>query len=220
MIEIVKAKEPPARHPADIPAELTRLTIEPSDPLETLKLDEHHLVDAKLAGCRIPALLGQLSVVENVSLASAVVSLAKLRDVRFVHCDLSNAIIRGFEARRVEFIDCRLVGLKAIECKWQDVLLRECDARYAQWNDGVFKVSEVNQCHLGEADFRNTDLYGTKFSGVSLQRGDLRGAKLSGCDLRGADLEDITVLAENVRGAIVGAAQAMELAKLLGLVIR
>ena len=53
-----------------------------------------------------------------------------------------------------------------------------------------------------------------------LVRADLTGAKLKGADLRGADIEGITARAEDVRGAIVTPAQAMELARLLGLVIR
>ena len=49
---------------------------------------------------------------------------------------------------------------------------------------------------------------------------DLTGAKLNSADLRGASLDRIVVNAPDVRGAIVNPTQAMELARLLGLVIR
>ncbi len=49
---------------------------------------------------------------------------------------------------------------------------------------------------------------------------DLTGAKLRGTDFRGADIEGITVRAEDLRGAVVTPAQAIELARLLGIVIR
>ena len=51
-------------------------------------------------------------------------------------------------------------------------------------------------------------------------RADLTGAKLEGADLRGAELEGLIARAEDVRGAIVTPAQAMDLARLLGLDIR
>jgi uncharacterized protein YjbI with pentapeptide repeats len=53
-----------------------------------------------------------------------------------------------------------------------------------------------------------------------LNRADFTGAKLRKADLRGADIEAIAVRAEDVAGAIVTPAQAMELSRLLGLVIK
>lgn len=140
--------------------------------------------------------------------------------MRLINCDFSNAVLRGFEARRVEFLDCRLIGMRAIECRWDDVLVERCDARYAQFRDGHLRTCEFRGSHLGECDLAGADLAATRFANVMLQRADLTGAKLRGADLRGADIEGVALRAEDAEGAIVSAAQAMDLARLLGLIIR
>jgi uncharacterized protein YjbI with pentapeptide repeats len=126
----------------------------------------------------------------------------------------------GVEATRVEFVDCRLIGLKAIECRWEHVLLERCDSRYAQFADGAAPSSDFIETQLQEADFRRVRLESTRWQRSTLSRADFTGAKLKGADLRGAILEGILVDAADVSGAIVSPSQAMELARLLGLVIR
>ncbi len=121
---------------------------------------------------------------------------------------------------RVEFVDCRMVGLKAVECSWKHVLLERCDARYAQWNEGRFEVCEFREMHLEEADLTGGSLEGAIFSASSLDRADLTGTRLKGADLRGASIEGCLVGADAVRGAVVTPAQAIELARIFGLVIR
>ena len=128
--------------------------------------------------------------------------------------------MRGFEATRVEFIDCRLTGMMAIECRWQDVLIENCDGRYAQISDGKLHTCEFKASNFAEADFRNADLEGTIFTQAILTRADFSHSKLSGVDLGGADIDGIIVGPEEVRGAIVNAPQAMDLARLLGLIIK
>jgi uncharacterized protein YjbI with pentapeptide repeats len=137
-----------------------------------------------------------------------------------IRCDLSNAEVRAFDARRVEFIECRLTGLHAFECRWQDVLVENCLARYAQFNDGLLTLAEFRSSHFDDSDFRGADLSGAIFDQVALTRADLTEARLEGADLRRAELEEIVARAEDVRGAIVTPAQAMGLARLLGLDIR
>ena len=43
-------------------------------------------------------------VFERVSFSAATIKSVKLRDVRFVACDFSNAALLGCEAKRVEFV--------------------------------------------------------------------------------------------------------------------
>jgi len=107
-----------------------------------------------------------------------------------------------------------------MECRWQDVLIENCDGRYAQLNHGRIQRSEVMGTSFAEADFRGTDFEGTIFERANLSRADLTNSKLKGTDLRGAEIEGLLIRAEDVYGAIVSAAQAMDLARLLGLQIR
>jgi len=136
-----------------------------------------------------------------------------------VKCDLSNAVFGRFEARRVEFIDCRLLGMKTSACRWQDVLIENCDARYAQFNGGVLRSCEFKGTRLDEADFRGANLEGSVFMDASLRRADFSDARLGNANLRGAEIGGMVVRAEDLRGALVTAPQAMDLARLLGVVI-
>lgn len=157
---------------------------------------------------------------EAVSFSGCTIAGLRLRDVRMIHCDLSNAELRAFDARRVEFVECRLTGVRAFECRWKDILIENCLARYAQFNDGILKHAEFRNSQFDDCDLRGADLSGAIFDQVVLTRADLTGARLEGADLRGAELEGIAARAEDVRGAIVTPAQAMGLARLLGLDIR
>jgi uncharacterized protein YjbI with pentapeptide repeats len=181
---------------------------------------ESRLVGADFSGLKLVGLTAKNSIFEGVCLSACVIPSPRFQDVRLVKCDLSNAVLRGFEARRIELIDCRLIGMAAIECRWQDVLVENCDGRYVQLNDGRLRNCEFRASDFSEADFRGTDLEGTSFAQVLLRRADLSHSKLRNADLRGAEIDGILAGPEEVRGAIVTAEQAMDLARLLGLVIR
>ena len=183
-------------------------------------LDDAFVDGGDFSGTTLQQLVVRRSVIQAVSFANTHLRSCRLRDVRFVRCDLSNAVMRGLEASRVEFIDCRLTGMNAIECRMEDVLLERCEARYAQFTDGAARGSEFIDTQLQDADLRSLNLENTKWTRSSLSRADLSGAKLTGADLRGAAIDGIIVNAPDVSGAIVNPTQAMELARLLGLVIR
>lgn len=183
-------------------------------------LEDAQVANGDFSGTTIPSLVVRCSVIEAISFAQAHLRSVRLRDVRFVRCDLSNAVMRGFEASRVEFVDCRLTGMKAIECRMEDVLLERCDSRYAQFNDGTAQCSDFIDTQLQDADFRAVNLENTRWIRADLSRADLTGAKLTGADLRGASIEGMIVGAPDLSGAIVSPSQAMEFARLLGLTIR
>ena len=150
---------------------------------------------------------------DHVSFAGTKINKLRLRDVRLIECDFSNAV--GFEATRAEFVHCRMTGLRALGCQWRDVLVENCDLRYAQLNDSQIRSSEFKSCNMAEADLRGTDLKGAIFTDVMLCKADLSRAMLRGADLRGAEIEGITVKPEDLWGAIVRVAQAIDLVRLL-----
>ena len=100
------------------------------------------------------------------------------------------------------------------------MLLERCDARYGQFNDGGLRCSDFVDSYFDEADLRKVNLENTRWIRSGLSRADLTGAKLTGADLRGATIDGMIVKPPDVSGAIVSASQAMDLARLLGLVVR
>lgn len=209
----------PRRSPEDLP-ELERLTaLTDASLLAGNPLGESCANNIDLSGLKIPSLAVWNSIFDRVSFASCQISSLRLRDLRALKCDLSNSILRGFEASRVEIIGCRLTGLRAAECRWQDVLVEDCDMRYAQLNNSRFLNCEFRSCNLAGSDLGGSDLRGAIFSKTILRDADLSGTKLEGADLRGAEIEGVTVRVEDLRGAVVSVAQAIDLARLLGIVI-
>jgi len=208
-------KRDPRRRVPDLAADLRASTIVEDEPVEDARISS-----GNFSGRTVREFAVRRSVIEGVSFAQANLRSARLRDVRFVRCDLSNAVMRGVEAVRVEFVDCRLIGVNASECRMEDVLLERCDARYAQFHDGALRHSEFIDTQMQEVEMRGVHLEHSIWVRSSLTRADLRGAKLADTDLRGAEIDGLQVEAGDVFGAIVSPPQAMELARLLGLVIR
>src|ERR1019366_6156642 len=101
-----KPKKPPAQRelphlPAatrDLPA-LSRAALLAGNPLEDVSV-----ADLDISGERIDSLTASGIILERVSLANCEISSLRLRDVRFVGCDLSNALFRSLDATRVEFV--------------------------------------------------------------------------------------------------------------------
>jgi uncharacterized protein YjbI with pentapeptide repeats len=212
--------EYPSRVAPDIPGIDSLTPVEAETVLAGEPLEDCLIKEIDLSGRKIPSLIVLSSIADQVSLANSRIAKFRLRDVRWVKCDLSNVVLQGFEAARIEFIDCRMTGMRAIQCRWKDVLFENCDLRYAQLSNGQIRCSEFKSCNLGDADLRETDLEGAVFTNALLRRADLSKARLRGADLRGAEIEGIAVQPEDLRGAIVNMAQAMDLSRLLGLIIR
>jgi uncharacterized protein YjbI with pentapeptide repeats len=187
---------------------------------EELPLEDCLFSEMDLSERRIASLRGSNLVFDRVSFANSEIGSTRLSDVRFTQCDFSNAQMRGFEASRVEFIDCKLTGMNALGCRWQDVLLDHCDGRFAQLSEGRIRRSEIRATQLREAALNRVDFEGTRFSEVVLRKADLANTKLAGLDLTSCEIEDITLHVADLRGAIVNAGQAMELARFLEVVIR
>ncbi len=191
-----------------------------SDLLDGSSLEDTTFSELDLTGERIPILRGSNLLFDHVSFSNCEIGSTRLTDVRFTHCDLSNAQLRGFDATRVEFVYCKLVGMNALACKWQDVLLDHCDARFAQMSEGRIRRSEIRSTQLREAALGRVDFEGTRLSDTVLRQADLAHARIAGLDLSTCDIEQMSLRAEDLRGVIVSASQAMELSRFLEIVIK
>jgi len=123
-------------------------------------------------------------------------------------------------AVRVELAGCKMTGFQANEGNWQSLLISGGDQRYAQFRFSTFKTSEFEDCDFAEADFYGADLQGAIFRRCNLSNVEMSKVKLAGADLRGSNVEGLRIGPEELRGAIVDAAQALAFAPLLGIEIR
>lgn len=154
-------------------------------------------------------------IFSQVSLASA-----ELTDVRFENCDLSNADLSRAVIYRTEFINCKLMGINLGEATLRDVVFDACNGSYSN-----FKLSDCKQLCFRGCVLQNADFMEARFAKVYLERCNMRqaqlcGVKLKGMDLSDCDIEGIGIRLEDLNGVKVSALQAVELSKLLGIIIK
>lgn len=187
---------------------------------ESIRIEEKRLGNLERINLRAGTFFLEGSVLDHVQLAGGQFGSAVWKDVRLVGCDLANMRARRMVLVRVEFIDCRLTGFCGNAVDWKHVSIQNGDARYAQFEGGTLRSCEFEGCNLQEADFQNADLSGSVLRSCDLARADFRGGKLRDTDFRGSAVEDMLARMSDLQGAIVDPAQAMILARLMGLQIR
>ena len=143
-----------------------------------------------------------------------------LSDARFDECDLANADWRKVILDRVEFVGCRLLGLRANEAHFKNTVIQECNASLAQFRFTTFKAVRFENCNLRGADFQEADLRGVVFKDCDLREVQMSSARLENTDFRGSEIEGLMVGADNLKGAIVEPFQAAYFAGLMGLQVK
>jgi len=220
----VRAKKPVVfkRDPPDLPAEFESAETPYGLFANTrfVTIAESHLQNLNQTNLKIDTLQIEGSVLNHVQLSESQFGNAVWKDVRMVNCDLANIHAHRISLLRVEFIDCRLTGFRASALEWQDVLIQNSDARYAQLQRGKFRNCEFTGCDMQDADLQEADLTACLLRSCNLARADFRKAKLRDTDLRSSQIETMLVQINDLQGTIVDPAQAMVFARLLGLQIK
>ncbi len=178
-----KGKKPAAFHRdrPDLPDQLeaTGNPEELSGGGETVAIEEKRLQDLERTDLKIGTFRIEGSLLERVQLAGGQFGSAVWKDVRLVGCDLANIRAHRIVLLRVELIDCRLTGFRAAALDWQDVLIRNGDARYAQLQGGKFRTCEFDGCNWQEADLQEADLTGSIFRSCNLAGADFHRSEIA-----------------------------------------
>ena len=158
----------------------------------------------------------------------------RFQSCRFRDCDFSGAAFYGCTftdclMERCRFPaaywkGCRLSGCKwdgadLRRSRWKDSALEEALLRYVNFIGGVWERIAVKEC-----DFTESSMSEMRLKAVTLFKTDLTGAELFRTLLSGMDLTTCTldrvVLSETCRelkGAVIRAAQAAVVARILGI---
>lgn len=145
---------------------------------------------------------------------------AEFSDIRFENCDLSNVELNEATFHRAEFVDCRMTGIRLMGATISQALFQSCLGTYLNMNLASLKYCFWDHCFLSNASFQES-----KWFKVEANETDFRGCQFSGTSLKSMDfsesnIEGICVQFEDIRGMVVSPVQAMELAKLLEIVIK
>ncbi len=203
-----------SRRKPDIPNELGEADLPQS---RDISIAERLLRETKIDVQNAGTLHIEASILERVILANSTFGSVVMKDVRLLGCDLANLQTRALSLIRVEFINCRMTGLRAGEAECQDLLIQEGDQRYSQFRYAKFRSAEFDSCNFEEADFQGANLSGSIFRKCNLRNAEMSKVKLMNADLRGSAVEGLHLNAEDVRGAVVDLPQAMIFASLLGI---
>lgn len=177
------------------------------------------------AGCSLAGRSAARISFETVLFRKAVLGPSRISKPRLVDCRLETSDLSGIDweqarFRRVEFSGCRLIGALLAESDWEDVVFKECNLERAVIASAKFRAARFERCVLREASFEYTDCSGVIFEDCDLTRADLRRAKLEASDLRGSKLDGVQAGPEEFLGAIVDSSQALQIAGLLGILVR
>ena len=157
---------------------------------------------------------------QRCTMSGANVTRADWRNVVANGCDLSASSFEETTLDRVELVDCTLVGARWSAARLSDVHFVRCRLDLASFWSARFQRVSFEECKLREADFHGADLSGVVFSDCDLERVNLADTTLKGTDLISSQIGGIQVGARSLPGLIVNREQAVELAVVLGLVVR
>jgi uncharacterized protein YjbI with pentapeptide repeats len=199
----------------DLPSQL-----EAAASLDDSRIEEKLVKDVVWKKRKSESFRIEASVLERVHFSESEFGSLMIKDSRLQNCDLSNVRAHRVSLVRVELIDCRLTGFHATAADWQDVLIQGSDLRYAQLPGAKFRTCEFDDCTMLEAGLEEADLSGCVIRSSKLGGADLRKTKLANTDFRKSEIEGMLVEMNDLQGAIVDPAQAMVLARVLGLQIK
>lgn len=159
-------------------------------------------------------------VFQNCRLAGCSFFRTEFTDVRFEDCDLSGCRFGEGYFSRCEFESCKGVGMAL-----QNALLQNVSIRASNLGLSNFTGATLKGVFIAQTDLSGASIAECKLSKLELEEDKLIGVSffktpLSGVDFTTCQLESITASGEELRGAIVTAYQAAQLAKLWGLIVR
>jgi uncharacterized protein YjbI with pentapeptide repeats len=109
-------------------------------------------------------------------------SRSLLEDCSFDTCDLSGALLNQLALRKVEFRQCKLIGIDWSKLgNYPEVSFVECNLRYAAFGDLELAKTHFERCAMQECSFIRTKLGHAVFEAC-----ELADARFDGCDLRAA----------------------------------
>ena len=141
-------------------------------------------------------------------------------NVLFENCDLSNISFNECIFSKVTFKNCKLIGDFFIETKINNVYFEECNMKYCNFTmsrikDVVFDNIILDNTYFNEVKFDNI-----KFEKCSLTSSEFFKTKLKGIDLSNSEIDGLSTTLEELKGLSVNQIQALELSKLLGIIIK
>jgi len=142
-----------------------------------------------------------------------------MMDVVFENCNLSNISFSKGSIYRTEFINCKLMGTRFDECSMKNVLFNSSLGKYSN-----FAYAKLDGVNIIESDFQSSvfqelQIKKLAFDSTNLSKAVFYNTKLKGIDFRTCNIDDIQLGINDISGASVSVVQALELTRLMGIII-
>lgn len=145
---------------------------------------------------------------------------ATFHDVIFEGCDFSNCLFTEGSFIRVEIKNSKFVGCNFIDARAYHFSSKETIFKYANFTNTSLEEIIFEDSDLSNSSFEDSKLRHVYFEKSNLTQGLFYRTKLNGIDLSTCEIQGIVTSIEDIKGVIVNNFQAIELSKLLGLIIK
>lgn len=145
---------------------------------------------------------------------------AVFHDVIFENCDLSNCLFREGSFIRVEIRNSKFVGCDFSDSRVYHLTGKEVIFRYANFSSASLEEVLFKKCDLSNSSFTECKLKNTYFELSKLEQTQFFKTRLKGIDISTCEIGGIITTFEDIKGMIVNNFQAIELSKLLGIIIK
>jgi uncharacterized protein YjbI with pentapeptide repeats len=112
-----------------------------------------------------------------------------------------------------------MMGLNLNDATLQNICMSNCNGRFILMNYIQMKNVILSDCIFQDSNIQHSKFDKVEFRKCNFKLSQMSGTSLSGIDLSNSDFEGVGVRPEDIRGAIVSPMQAVDFAKLFGLVI-
>jgi uncharacterized protein YjbI with pentapeptide repeats len=164
-----------------------------------------------LSNCQLEGNKGvsfNCTYLDNVKVVNTYFKRLDLQDTQINKSDFANTELEEAALNRVEFVNCRLLGFRAIKSRFKNVLFKDCQAELSQFNFTKFERVIFENCILKDAIFSDTLLKDVKFINCQMDNVALSNAKFNHTDFRGSEIEGLQININQLQGAIVDIFQA------------
>ena len=184
-----------------------------------IDIGHHRFADHGMKGVAGNVLEFTGCVFERCRFQEADVKRMSFVDCFFDHCDMSNMRFLNTTFQRTHFKNCRMIGADFSETTMMNTNFEACAMDYAGFTHTKIKQTQWTTCCLRESlwtevNFQHIFLIDSDFTGSEWQQTPLKGLDFTACKIEG-----IRIAPQALAGLKVTMSQAVELSRLLGIVI-
>lgn len=140
--------------------------------------------------------------------------------VIFENCDFSNFSFEESNFNNVYFKNCKFIGSNFIMTRLNQIEIIESNFKYSN-----FSNSNIKECNISNSDFSSSEFEEVIFNKLDLKEVSFISTrffktKLGLIDFRDCNIDGISAEIKDLKDMIVTEYQAMELSKMLGIIIK